>query len=120
MNKREKKKKKEGVALSFIVKNGLEIVEKNFTGRNGEIDIVALDGNTLVFVEVKYRKNKNSGFAEEAVSKIKMRRIFLASMEYIKKKKIKESMAMRFDVIAINGEDINWIKNSFRGDEIGF
>ena len=48
-----------------------------------------------------------------------MRRLYITAMEYITKNRIAESISVRFDLIAINGNRINWIKNSFWGDEIG-
>jgi len=120
MNKRVVGKEKEETAVNYLQENGVAIVLRNFTGRNGEIDIIGDDGKTLIFIEVKYRKNLLMGFAEESISKSKMKKIYLTAVEYIRKNSNIADRNMRFDVIAINGEKINWIKNSFRGDEIGF
>ena len=119
MNKREIGKEKEQKAADYLEKNGIKVTANNYYGKYGEIDIVAEDGKTLVFVEVKYRKNDSNGKAEESVSKAKMRRLYITAMEYITKNRIAESISVRFDLIAINGNRINWIKNSFWGDEIG-
>ncbi len=120
MNKREVGKEKEKTAADYLEKNGVKVTENNYYGKYGEIDIVAEDGKTIVFVEVKYRKSEFNGRAEESVSKTKMRRLYITAMEYITKKRIGDSVSVRFDLIAINGTKINWIKNSFWGDEIGF
>jgi len=120
MNKRVVGREKEEIAVNYLQENGVAIVLRNFTGRNGEIDIIGDDGKTLIFIEVKYRKNLLMGFAEDSISKSKMKKIYLTAVEYIRKNSNIADRNMRFDVIAINGEKINWIKNSFRGDEIGF
>ena len=120
MNKRAVGGEKEEIAVNYLKENGVEIILRNFSGRNGEIDIIGDDGKTLVFIEVKYRKNSSMGSAEESISKSKMKKIYLTAVEYIRKNSSIAERNMRFDVIAINGEKINWIKNSFWGDEIGF
>ncbi len=120
MNKREVGGNKEEAAVKYLMENGVNILKRNFMGRNGEIDIIGDDGNYIIFTEVKYRKSSKMGAAEESVSKSKMKKIYLTALEYIRKNSNSADRNMRFDVIAINGEKINWIKNSFWGDEIGF
>lgn len=120
MNKRDIGKDKEKKAADYLQKNGITVKENNYYGKYGEIDIVAEDGKTVVFVEVKYRKSEKCGKAEESVSKTKMKRLYITAMEYLTKKRIANSVSVRFDLIAINGTKINWIKNSFWGDEVGF
>lgn len=65
----------ETIAERYLIKQGYEIIEKNFRCRVGEIDIIALDGTVLVFVEVKTRKNQNYGMPCEAVNGIKLQHI---------------------------------------------
>ena len=116
MNKRDIGKDKEKKAADYLEKNGITVKENNYYGKYGEIDIVAEDGKTVVFVEVKYRKSEKCGKAEESVSKTKMKRLYITAMEYLTKKRIANSVSVRFDLIAINGTKINWIKNSFYRD----
>ena len=66
-NKRAVGSRYEEETAAFLQKNGYRILEKNFRDRRGEIDLIAKDGRTLVFVEVKYRKNARNGYPEEAV-----------------------------------------------------
>ena len=79
----------------FLEKRGLQIREKNFRCRSGEIDLIAQDERYLVFVEVKYRKNGRSGSSFAAVHGYR------------------EFPPCRFDVVGIDGEKIHWIKNAF-------
>jgi len=116
-NKRVVGKIWEEKVIKFLIKENLEILGKNFYGKNGEIDIIVLDKNTMVFVEVKYRKDQQYGNAEEAINKRKMKRMYLTAQEYIWKKNW--TGQTRFDIVAITKNNINWIKNSFWGDEIG-
>ena len=113
MNKREVGSSYEGLAADFLKKQGLRILEMNYRIRSGEIDIIAEDNKFLVFVEVKYRKNSSAGHPEEAVNMNKIRQICKVSDHYRLYKKISPSRACRYDVVAIEGEDIRWYKNAF-------
>lgn len=88
-------------------------MERNFETNFGEIDIIAKDKDEYVFVEVKYRTDTASGFPEEAVTFRKMKTISKVSDVYRAKKYISDFEPMRFDVIAISGEEIRWYKNAF-------
>ena len=88
-------------------------------GSFGEIDIVCRKDKLFVFVEVKYRRNKEYGFGEESIDYKKMKKIYYTAMEYTRKIKIKD-YSIRFDAIIFLGEKVHWIKNILWGDEIGF
>lgn len=81
----------------------------------GEIDIIAKDGDTHVFVEVKYRKAAGFGMPEEAVSRIKREKIYKTAMYYIYKHHKGNDVLCRFDVIAVEGDKIRHYKNAFGG-----
>lgn len=117
-NKREIGRKGELIAEKEMIYNNYEILEKNYYSPYGEIDIIAKKDGVIIFVEVKYRKNKKYGYGEEAVTKIKQKHMYYTAMDYINKKKL-ANLDYRFDIIAINKDKINWIKNSVWGDEIG-
>lgn len=109
----------EELAVKFLQQNGYEIVEQNYRFGHGEIDIVAKDKNTLVFVEVKYRNNLEFGPPVLAVTKTKQKQVRKIAEMYIneKEKQVKFEDA-RIDVIAIlklpNHEPkINHIINAF-------
>lgn len=115
-NKRQTGMIKEEVACTFLEKQGYQIIERNFRSRIGEIDIIASEGEYLVFIEVKYRKTKKLGSPEEAVNKKKQATICKVADYYRKTKWIPDSQSCRFDVVAISGEkeeEIVLYKNSF-------
>ena len=66
-NKRETGTRKEELAADFLTRRGVKILERNFRCRQGEIDLIGMDGQYLVFVEVKYRKTARNGMPAEAV-----------------------------------------------------
>lgn len=104
-------------AALYLEKKGYVILEKNFRTRYSEIDIIAKDGDTYVFCEVKYRSNNHFGSPFDAVDVRKQRRITRAAMYYCVSKNIL-NCPCRFDVIAIYGNDrIEHIEDSFYGIE---
>ena len=72
-NKRKTGAEYEEKAASWLEKQGMRILEKNYRCREGEIDLVAMDGSYLVFVEVKYRRDQHAGHPAEAVDDLMMR-----------------------------------------------
>lgn len=112
-NKRKQGNKYEEIAANFLKEQGLFIKELNFYCKMGEIDIIAYDKDYIVFVEVKYRKDSNSGFAAEAVNYGKIRKICRTADFYLMSHKLPSSTNVRFDVIAIEGQQINYIRNAF-------
>ena len=117
MNKRGTGSEGERIASDFLIKNGLRIVEKNFRDRYGEIDIVAKDADTLVFVEVKLRTDDFLGDPLEAVDAGKQRTIRNVARQYLYEKGLGDVWC-RFDVLGIRnadgeGFDIDWIKDAF-------
>ncbi|MGQ4003690.1 YraN family protein [Francisellaceae bacterium CB52] len=75
--------------------------------------MTASDNNTLIFVEVKYRKSANFGTAQEMVSKSKQRKIINTADIFLEQKPQYQNYECRFDVIAINNNDIEWIESAF-------
>ncbi len=113
MNKREVGRRYEAQAADFLEKQGYEILHRNYQNRAGEIDLIARDGDYLVFVEVKYRRNKSQGGALEAVDMRKRRRISKAALLYRAQKRISEETPCRFDAVGIDREKISLVKNAF-------
>lgn len=93
-------KKGEELACRFITEKGFRIIERNFRFHKGEIDIIAKDNETLVFIEVKYRQNLEYGTPEEAITREKIRQLRNLAKAYLFERKI-SNVACRFDVIAI-------------------
>lgn len=103
-------------ACEYLVSKGYLILERNFCIRGGEIDIIARDGDTLVFVEVKARRSENSGAPLDAVTQEKRKRIGKAAMFYMNKNSA-EAENIRFDAIGIKegqgGLEIEHVENAF-------
>jgi len=107
----------EEVALRYLLEKKYKIVTRNFRFYRGEIDIVAYDGPTLVFVEVKTRRSEDFGFPEESVDFAKQKQIRKIAAGYLAKTKLRD-VECRFDVISLsfheNGDwDVKHIKNAF-------
>lgn len=92
----------EEAVATFLAKRRFKILAKNVVFPFGELDLVADDGGTLVFIEVKYRKNSDYGEPYEAVGKSKQRKIILAAKAYLQK--FKTEPPCRFDVVSIGGD----------------
>lgn len=96
-------------AADFLEGLGYKILDRNFRSKFGEIDLVALDGDTLVFVEVKARATRLFGLPEEAVNKRKIRHITLAGEYYLSLHPGLPQL-LRIDVIAIEGNELRLIQ----------
>lgn len=103
----------EQLAASFLEKQGLRIQEKNFRCRMGEIDLIARDGSTLVFVEVKYRTSGSFGDALSAVDKRKQIVLGKVAKYYLMTHCKSLDVSCRFDVVGIEEGKMQWIKNAF-------
>lgn len=112
MNKRECGAVWEEKARAYLCSLGYEILAHNFYTHFGEIDIVAKDGDMLVFVEVKYRADTGRGYPQEAVNARKQQRI-RKSAEYYLFRHGYADCPCRFDVIAILGNELTHIKDAF-------
>ena len=113
MNKRAAGASYERRAAAFLRGKGYQILAQNYRCRLGEIDLIAGDGGTIVFIEVKYRAGKGAGAPEEAVTAAKMRKIVRVAQYYCIVNHISENSSFRFDVIAIEGEELRHIENAF-------
>jgi putative endonuclease len=108
----------EDVAAAFLRKRGYRILERNYSTRSGEIDLIALHRATVVFVEVKTRTSDAYGAPELAVNVRKQQRMVKAALAYIKYKKLHQ-VPCRFDVVAISnaaGQEVELIQNAFEMD----
>ncbi len=104
--------KGEQCAQAYLEKAGLRLLNKNYRCRFGELDLVMLEGATLVIVEVRYRKSDRYGSAAESVTQQKQARLIAATHHYLAQ--ARHDGPIRFDVVAISGNDeLNWIKNAF-------
>lgn len=112
-NKRKLGANKEELAAQYLEKQGVRILERNFRSHQGEIDLVAKHGECLVFVEVKYRRDAQRGTPQEAVGFPKQKKICRVADFYRLKHGIGSLTSIRYDVVAIEGDQIDWIPNAF-------
>lgn len=112
-NKRKIGNEYETKAIEFLKNNGYRIIDRNFYCKQGEIDIIAKNDNYLVFIEVKYRKDMDKGHPVEAIDYKKKNRIIKSAKYYMYKNNIIDGQGIRFDVVAILGENIELIKDAF-------
>jgi putative endonuclease len=98
-------------AARFLAAHGLAIVARNFRTRLGEIDLVARDGATLVFVEVRYRASDGFGGAVESITAGKRSRIVAAANLYLAQ--LGAEPPCRFDVVTLDGSSAQWIRAAF-------
>lgn len=107
----------EKTAESYLLAQGLKLLQRNFSSRFGEIDLIMQDQKTVVFVEVKYRKNSRHGSGADAVTFHKQNRISLTAAWYLAMNPHRAECVCRFDVISIDPEkmdqNIDWIKSAF-------
>ena len=115
----------EGLAARFLVARGLVIVQRNYRCRGGEIDLIARDGTTLVFVEVRTRRGAYPGMAALSITRTKARKLLVAVERYIEQHPDAADMPLRIDVVAIelgrDGklQDVIHIEDAVRPDRRG-
>ena len=105
--------KYEEYAEQFLKKQGVIILARNFRCRQGEIDIIGIEKNCLVFVEVKYRATGNAGEPEEAVNIFKQKKICRVAEFFLYTHPYYSNQLIRYDVVAILGEEMRWHKAAF-------
>ncbi len=108
--------KGEELAAAYLTEAGYRIIERNYRCVFGEIDIVAEEGNTLIFVEVKSRRSESYGDPQLAVGHQKQKKISKIALHYLSAKNLRHRPA-RFDVVAVKllseGCRIDLIRNAF-------
>lgn len=112
--KRIKGDEKEKIAEIFLSSKGLVLIERNFNSKVGEIDLIMKDGEYLVFIEVRYRDNKEFGGALASITPNKQRKFHKAAELYLIKNFGGSPPPCRIDAIGMEAEnEIEWIKNAF-------
>lgn len=112
VNKKIKGDEGEKRAFNYLIARGYQIIAKNYRCPYGEIDLIAKDQDTYVFVEVKYRKSIKYGYPREAVNGYKRQKIYKTALWYISSYQLDSSF--RFDVIEILGDHIEHIADAFQ------
>lgn len=111
-NNRAKGRDGEAMAEEYLTVRGYDVLEKNYRNRFGEIDIIARDGKTLVFVEVKTRNNSSHGLPADAVDTRKQHRLGRVALSYISYRRI-TNQPCRFDVLSICDDRIELFTDAF-------
>jgi putative endonuclease len=111
----------ERMAAEYLQRQGYQILEKNFRVKPGEIDLIARDGDTLCFVEVKARRGEDFGEGSEAIATLKKRKLCQAALMYMTRHKLTDAKA-RFDIVSIQMKrdgkaELELIKNAFEVHE---
>lgn len=106
----------EQYAEKYLHQQGLQLLQRNYRCRGGEIDLIMTDDETLVFVEVRYRRHQGFGGAAASVDRYKQQRLLVAAQHYLQKHHA-GNHPCRFDVVAVmpgkNGQNaIEWITNA--------
>jgi putative endonuclease len=103
----------EARACEMLERAGCAVVERNFRCKAGELDIVARDGDTLCFVEVRSRSDREHGHAAETVRRKKQLQVARVAQYYLAMRS-PAFVHARFDVVAFAGDDVLWIRDAFR------
>lgn len=101
----------EDQALLYLQQQGLQLLERNFRCKGGEIDLIMQDGAVLVLVEVRKRSAQKFGGAAASVTKAKQRRLIVAAQIYLQRYRMPPPC--RFDVLALDDGAMTWLKNAF-------
>lgn len=113
VNRRAEGAAGEALAAEYLKSRGYHILVRNYYGHCGELDMIASDGGVLVFIEIKYRKNRAAGQPWEAVDKRKQHRIINTAKEFMMERQLSMQTPCRFDVVSVLGEEITLYKNAF-------
>ncbi len=104
----------EHLARDFLRQQGYEIIAERYRWRGGEIDLIARDGNFLVFIEVRSRSKELFGLPEETIDHKKQRKILLTAQHYLTQ--YPTNLDIRFDVVALSGGQVRLYKDAFRAN----
>lgn len=117
----------EAAVRRYLQQQGLKFVDNNISSRRGEIDLIFKDNDTLVFIEVRYRKHHQYGNPVETVTYTKQQKIIQAAKHYLHQHQLTDAVNCRFDVIGVSDNIVDhktsvadkfqyqWIKNAFDG-----
>lgn len=104
----------EHAAADFLKQQGLNLLERNFRSRYGEIDLIFRHGKTLVFVEVRLRSNPNFGSAAESITHAKQQKLVRTAQFFLTARGMRQqACSCRFDAVLFGGPRIEWIQNAF-------
>ena len=107
----------ENLACDYLQARGLQLLHRNYRSKGGEIDLILQDTDSLVFVEVRYRRQPGFGSAAESVDWRKQSKLIKCARHFLQAHTVRQPC--RFDVISVNGsaDNIEWIRNAFTAAE---
>lgn len=104
----------------YLEQHGLRTLEANYRTSRGEIDLIMLEGNTLVFVEVRLRSNPGYASAAQSITHAKQQRIIASAEHYLQAKKLGDKHPCRFDAVCLSKDrgntkayQVEWLRNAF-------
>lgn len=107
----------ERLACRYLASRGLEFIAANVSLRGGELDLIMRQRQTVVFVEVRYRRSATYGGAVASITATKRRRLLTAAQQWLARHNGSfDTVDCRFDVIAFTGGEIAWFANAFTRD----
>lgn len=115
----------ESAAENYLLQRGLTCLHRNFRCRLGEIDLVMRDGDCLVFVEVRFRRQGQHGSGAESITYAKRQKLIRSAAFYLRTCRVSSHQVCRFDVISIGqtqpaghkAYEFEWIRSAFRADD---
>jgi putative endonuclease len=112
-------KQAEDLACRYLQDRGLQLLHRNYRSKAGEIDLILQDTDSLVFVEVRYRRQPGFGSAAESVDRRKQSKLVACARHFLQTHADTACQPCRFDVISVNGSpnDMDWIQNAFSASE---
>ena len=117
MNKRSIGTTGEQAACRYLEQHGITVLECNFRRQSGEIDIIAKEKKTLLFIEVKQRTTLRYGRPSEAVDRTKQQHIVRTAMLYLAEKGL-DDVPVRFDIVEVMPDEIRHLKNAFDATDL--
>jgi len=107
----------EELAYTYLCEHGLQIIQRNYRCKAGEIDLIMLERNILAFIEVRYRQSQRYGGSLESIDQRKQQRIFTTATHYLQAHHWAQNHPCRFDVVLISGAlsypQLRWIADAF-------
>jgi len=112
----------ENIALQHLQQQGLRLITRNYRCQRGEIDLIMKHRDSIVFVEVRYRRNQRFGGAGASVDQRKQDKLIVSALHYLQENRQATRLPARFDVVAIHARsqmaatehDIQWIQDAFQ------
>ena len=110
----------ESQACRYLQAQGLRLLQRNFSVPQGEIDLIMEDRHHLVFIEVRYRRNKHFGSGAETITHNKQRKLLMAAACYLQRHPEQAQKPVRFDVVSMHRDNsryaFDWIRNAFQAN----